>query len=243
MQVFGQVLERISSLPGVTSTGAATQLPLRGDTFNLGRGYVREGDPATSASEGNANFLTVTPTYFDTMQIPLKAGRRFTERDTNDKDKVVIVNETLARKLWPGESPVGRKIWVWHDEKFHREIVGVVGNVQQAGSGWGNFGPIAPVPCIYIPVSQTTSAFLALVHTWFEPSWAVRSTLPTLAPRIRDAIESVDPELSIARGCTSCRSARRCASFWTWRVRHRRKRSSSGAPPELWRVGLLAAVR
>ncbi|HEU4875154.1 MAG TPA: ABC transporter permease [Pyrinomonadaceae bacterium] len=130
LQVFRQVVERIIGLPGVASAGAVSQLPLRGDTFNLGRGYLREGDPATSEAAGNANFVTVTPTYFDTMQIPLKAGRGFTERDTNDAPKVMIVNETLARKLWPGENPVGRKIWVWYDEKFYREIVGVVGDTR-----------------------------------------------------------------------------------------------------------------
>lgn len=130
LQVYRQVVERIIGLPGVASAGAVSQLPLRGDTFNLGRGYLREGDPATSEAAGNANFVTVTPTYFDTMQIPLKAGRGFTERDTNDAPKVMIVNETLARKLWPGENPVGRKIWVWHDEKFYREIVGVVGDTR-----------------------------------------------------------------------------------------------------------------
>ncbi len=130
LQVYRQVVERIIGLPGVASAGAVSQLPLRGDTFNLGRGYLREGDPATSEAAGNANFVTVTPTYFDTMQIPLKAGRGFTERDTNDAPKVMIVNETLARKLWPGENPVGRKIWVWYDEKFYREIVGVVGDTR-----------------------------------------------------------------------------------------------------------------
>ena len=130
LQVYRQVIERISGVPGVASAGAVTQLPLRGDNFNLGRGYLREGDPQTSEAAGNANWLTVTPTYFDTMQIPLKAGRSFTERDTNDAPKVMMVNETLARKLWPGESPVGRKIWVWYDEKFFREIIGVVGDTR-----------------------------------------------------------------------------------------------------------------
>jgi len=130
LQVYRQLIERISGVPGVASAGAVTQLPLRGDTFNLGRGYLREGDPQTSEAAGNANFLSVTPAYFDTMQIQLKAGRGFTERDTNDAPKVMIVNETMARKLWPGENPVGRKIWVWYDEKFFREIVGVVADTR-----------------------------------------------------------------------------------------------------------------
>ena len=184
VQIYGQVLERISSLPGVASAGAVLSLPLRADTFNLGRGYVREGDPATSAAEGNANFLTVTPTYFATMQIPLKAGRRFTERDTNDKDKVVIVNETMARKLWPGESPVGRKIWVWHDEKFHREIVGVVGDTRVSLDNEAESQ-------MYVPFAQDSG--------WGSLSLVVRTNgEPTaLAGAVRNEIRAVDKAMLI----------------------------------------------
>jgi putative ABC transport system permease protein len=184
VQVYGQVLERISSLPGVASAGAVLSLPLRAETFNLGRGYVREGDPATSAAEGNANFLTVTPTYFDTMQIPLKAGRRFTERDTNDKDKVVIVNETMARKLWPGESPVGRKIWVWHDETFHREIVGVVGDTRASLDTEAESQ-------MYVPFAQDAG--------WGSLSLVVRTNgEPTaLAGAVRNQIKAVDKGMVI----------------------------------------------
>jgi putative ABC transport system permease protein len=184
VQVYKQVLERIRSLPGVASAGAILSLPLRGDTFNLGRGYVREGDPATAASEGNANFLTVTPSYFDTMQIPLKAGRRFTESDTIDKDKVVIVNDTLARKLWPGESPIGRKLWVWHDEKFHREIVGVVGDTRA-------FLDNEAESQLYVPFAQDANwgSLSVVVRTNGEPT--------ALAGAVRNQIKAVDKGMLI----------------------------------------------
>jgi putative ABC transport system permease protein len=184
VQVYGQVLERIRSLPGVASAGAVLSLPLRGDTFNLGRGYLREGDPATSEAEGNANFLAVTPTYFETMQIPLKAGRRFTERDTIDKEKVVIVNETMARKLWPGESPVGRKIWVWHDEKFHREIVGVVGDTRMSLDSEAESQ-------IYVPFAQDAG--------WGSLSLVLRTNgdPAALAGPVRNEIRAVDKGLII----------------------------------------------
>src|SRR2546425_7972493 len=183
-QVYRQVVERISSLPGVASAGAISQLPLRGDTFNLGRGYLREGDPATSEAEGNANFLSVTPTYLDTMQIPLKAGRGFTERDTNDKPKVIIVNETMARKLWPGESPVGRRIWVWHDEKFHREIVGVVGDTRVSLDTEAESQ-------MYVPFAQDAG--------WGSLSLVVRTNgEPTaLAGAVRNEIRAIDKVMLI----------------------------------------------
>ena len=179
VQVFGQVVERISGLPGVASAGAVSQLPLRGDTFNLGRGYLREGDPQTSEAAGNANFLTVTPTYFDTMQTPVKAGRAFTERDTNDAPKVMIVNETMARKLWPGESPVGRKIWVWYDEKFFREIVGVVGDTRLSLDAEAESQ-------MYVPLSQDSgwSTLSFVVRTNGEPA--------ALTGAVRNEIRAVD---------------------------------------------------
>ncbi|HEX7294720.1 MAG TPA: FtsX-like permease family protein, partial [Pyrinomonadaceae bacterium] len=184
VQVFQQFVERISGVPGVSSVGAVSQLPLRGDTFNLGRGYLREGDPATSEASRNANFLTVTPTYFETMQIPIKAGRGFTDRDTNDAPKVMIVNETMARKLWPGESPVGRKIWVWYDEKFQREIVGVVGDTRLSLDSEAESQ-------MYVPLAQDPG--------WGTLSFAIRTNgEPTdLAGIVRNEIRSVDKAVLI----------------------------------------------
>ena len=189
VQVYGQVLERISNLPGVASAAAVLSLPLRADTFNLGRGYLREGDPATSEAARNANFLTVTPAYFDTMQIPLKAGRGFTEQDTNDAPKVVIVNETMARQLWPGESPVGRKIWVWYDEKFPREIVGVVGDTRASLDTEAESQ-------MYVPFAQDAGwgSLSLVVRTKGEPT--------ALAGAVRNAVKAVDKGLVIYNGKT-----------------------------------------
>ena len=82
-----------------------------------------------------------------------------------------------------------------------REIVGVVGDTQQGAAGWGNFGPISPLPCIYVPVSQTSSGFVTMVHTWFQPSWAVRASGPVsaLLPALERAIQNVDAQLPIAK--------------------------------------------
>jgi putative ABC transport system permease protein len=152
-QLLGQMLERLRNLPGVQSTGAVLSLPLGGDTFNVGRSYIREGRPATPEESVNAAYLAATPEYFQTLQIPLIAGRAFNDRDNEQSPKVLIVNETMARQLWPGESPLGRRVTIWRDEKFAREIVGVVGDTRasldtEAGlqmyvpyaqdSGWGS---------------------------------------------------------------------------------------------------------
>jgi putative ABC transport system permease protein len=113
------------------------------------------------------------------MQIPVKAGRGFTALDTNDAPKVMIVNETLARKLWPGESPVGRKIWVWYDEKFFREIVGVVGDTRLSLDAEAESQ-------MYIPFAQDAgwSTLSLVVRTNGEPT--------NLAGAIRNEIRAVD---------------------------------------------------
>ena len=129
-QFFEHVIDQVKAIPGVQSAGATLSLPLRGDTFNVGRGLVLEGHPMTPDEAVNSMYLAVTPGYFQTLQIPLKAGRTFTDQDNMQGTKVVIVNETLARKLWPGESPIGRRFTIYRDETFPREVVGVVGDTK-----------------------------------------------------------------------------------------------------------------
>ena len=131
-QIFRQLVDKVKTVPGVQDAGAILSLPLGGDTFNLGRGVLLEGRPPVAEEATSAAHLTVTPDYFRTLNIPLKEGRLFTDHDNAESPKVVIVNETMARKLWPGQSPVGRRFSIWRDEKFSREVVGVVGDTKQS---------------------------------------------------------------------------------------------------------------
>jgi putative ABC transport system permease protein len=131
-QFFDRLIDQVKATPGVQSAGATLSLPLGGDTFNVGRSLILEGHPMTPDQAVVAMYLAVTRDYFQTVQIPLKAGRTFTDQDNMQNTKVVIVNETLARKLWPGESPIGRRFTIYRDEKFPREVVGVVGDTKGA---------------------------------------------------------------------------------------------------------------
>jgi len=90
-------------------------LPLGGDTFNVGRSYIREGRPFTPEESTAATYLAATPNYFRTLQIPLVAGRVFSDQDTDQTTKVLIVNETMAGRLWPGGRgiPEWRARWRW----------------------------------------------------------------------------------------------------------------------------------
>ncbi|HEV2836016.1 MAG TPA: ABC transporter permease, partial [Pyrinomonadaceae bacterium] len=122
-QIYKQLMEQLKTVPGVQAAGATLSLPLGADDFNLGRGVLLEGRPATSEAQSNAMYLSVTPDYFRALEIPLKEGRIFTDYDNLDSTKVVIVNETMARQQWPGQSPVGRRFSIWRDENFVREVV------------------------------------------------------------------------------------------------------------------------
>ena len=178
-QIYKQLIESVRATPGVQSAGLVLSLPLGGDSFNVGRGVIREGRPMTPDEQTNAQHLPVSPDYFQTLQIPLKAGRLFTDQDTLQSTKVAIVNETMARALWPNENPIGRRFIVWRDEKFAREVVGVVGDTK------GSLDE-EPGQQMYVPYAQDP--------TWGSLSLVVRTTgEPTaLAGSVREAIRAVE---------------------------------------------------
>jgi hypothetical protein len=170
----------------------------------LNNGMRRVDGPDVDApGEGKiTNESYVTPGFFETLKVPVRQGRAFTDADTASSPLVAVVNEAfVARYFKKDPSVIGRHLASGKDV---REIVGVVGNIQQGSAGWGNFEPISPLPCLYLPVSQTSSGFLTLVHTWFQPSWAIRTSLPleTVVPRIREVLQGVDPHLPIAQVST-----------------------------------------
>jgi len=181
-QFYRQAVDRLKSLPGVQSVGAVLTLPLGGDTFDVGRGYICEGRPETPEEARSAAYLVVTPDYFRAMQIPLLSGRPLTDQDTNETAKVLVVNETMAKQLWPGESPVGRRLHIWRDEKFSREIVGVVGDVKVSLDEPAE-------PQMYVPYAQDA--------TWQGLSFVIRTNKDpmSLAAAARNEIRSLDKSI------------------------------------------------
>jgi putative ABC transport system permease protein len=178
-QMYKQVIDRVKATAGVQSVGAVLVLPLGGDTLDLWRGVIPEGRPMTPEEDSDAQYFVATPDYFQTLQIPLKAGRAFTDQDNSQSTKVAIINETMARRLWPGQNPIGRRFTIWRDEKFPREVVGVVGDTKssldkEAGQQ------------MYVPHAQDLS--------WANLRLVVRTTgEPTaLAGSVREAVRSVD---------------------------------------------------
>jgi putative ABC transport system permease protein len=125
---FNRALEGLRALPGVSSVGAATIFPLSGsDTFYSFRQLGKP--PVPSGQEPSAMYYGVAPGYFETLHIPLKAGRYLTAADSANASKVMVISESLAHKFYPNQNPIGQRIAIGGGPGNGSEIVGVVGNV------------------------------------------------------------------------------------------------------------------
>ncbi|HXO20335.1 MAG TPA: ABC transporter permease [Thermoanaerobaculia bacterium] len=123
---FDDLLSRLAALPGAKSAAAVAPLPLSGNQISLA--VLPVGRPARPGEKRSANWRTVSAGYFRTMGIPLLRGRAFDRRD-GPSARAMIVNQTMARREWPGEDPLGKRVTIgWND--ITCEVVGVVGDVR-----------------------------------------------------------------------------------------------------------------
>jgi predicted permease len=177
---FTEALHRVMEIPGVEGAGLSDSLPLG---HNRSWGVAAKGVQYTPQNYPNGFPRIISDGYFHAMGIPLKAGRDFTERDTKGALNVIIINETLAKNLWPGEDPIGKIVRADNPE---RTVVGVVGDVHHMAleEGSGNE--------FYIPMRQT--------QDYGTVDLVVRTSLPTaeLAPRLREALRPIEPDLPTA---------------------------------------------
>jgi putative ABC transport system permease protein len=179
---YDQLQERVQSLPGVTGVGMVNRLPLQGGNttrFNV------EGDPVPPpGQETEANIRTVNETYFQTLGVPITAGRAFDARDTANGPQVVMINKTAADRIFAGRDPIGRRLVYAGVQAPPIQIVGVVGDVKIGGLD----DAIRPV--LYYPYRQDNDNGTNLV---------VRTTAdPTaLAGAIRDAVHGLEPNVAI----------------------------------------------
>jgi hypothetical protein len=147
------------------------------------------------------NLSYITPGYVEALRLPIRKGRAFADSDQADSPPVAIVNEEFVLRYYKGQDVVGLHIAV---AGARREIVGVAANARGTSSGLGGDGsPLITPFVVYVPAAQTTGGKmnLKLLHTWFSPSWVVRSSAPVagLADGIRQSIAAVDPMLPIAK--------------------------------------------
>ena len=131
-QFFDQVLQRVRALPGVKSAGAIDDLPLAGGS---NQPVAVEGRPVVPMSEQpEVSVRVITPGYLEAMRIPVLQGRDITATDTADSGSVVVVSQSMAKQLWPNQSPIGRHLKLTFYPDKDREVVGVVGDVKQTDS-------------------------------------------------------------------------------------------------------------
>jgi putative ABC transport system permease protein len=147
---YREILERVKTLPGVLSAGAITDLPLTGagssTSFSIKERASENQRPLTE-------YRVVTPDYFSTMRIPLLRGRYFNEADGEKHSGVTIINETMARRFFPGQDPLGNHLAL-SGPPDEREIVGVVADVKHNGLD------TEVKPESYIPYYQTSPSYL-----------------------------------------------------------------------------------
>ncbi|MBA2340500.1 MAG: ABC transporter permease [Pyrinomonadaceae bacterium] len=181
---FQTILQRVKALPGVETAGATNLLPLGNrDTFNT---FNIEGrPPAAPGARTAARDARITPDYFRAMNIPLRRGRDFTERDASGSPPVIMINEAFARKYFKGEDPLGKRMLLDDDEgnpEPPREIVGVVGNTHHSSLD-AEESEEYYVPFLQIPDRQME---LVVRSSASEPS--------ALAPAVRNAIKEADKD-------------------------------------------------
>ena len=177
-QVFKRLQDSVQAIPGVQSAGGVASIPLRGDNFGVGTFVTLEGRQRTLDESTNVKHLPVTGDYFQTLRIPLKSGRLFTDQDNSQSTKVAILNEKLVRQLWPNENPIGRRFMMW-DEDFLREVVGVVGDTKEELDE-------DAINQMYIPYAQDAN--------WDSQTFVVRTAGEpgAMAGSVREAIRAVD---------------------------------------------------
>jgi putative ABC transport system permease protein len=185
-----ELARRARALPGVRDAALVRQLPLTQPSWSSS--FVAAGWPAGRAGM-EVLHREVSPGYFRTMRVPLRAGRDFTDADRADATNVVLVNDVLARSWFPGEDPVGQRIAfddVPDSTSIWRTIVGVVGSERQGGIAG------EPRPEIFAPVAQDRSPGMTLVvRARCQPS---DDCAPArLAPALRRLIAELDPGLAL----------------------------------------------
>jgi putative ABC transport system permease protein len=184
---FTDVLARVSAVPGVDSAAAVSFLPLAG--LGIGTSFHRLDKPTPEPGQLSGTAVKpVTPNFFKTMGIPLRAGRDFGAADTVDSPHVAIVSEDLVRQQYPNEDPLGKRLNVSigrAEGGMNVEIVGVVGDIKMVTLD----GTIAPA--VYIPHTQLPIGVMTfVVKTTLEPT--------SLTSSVAAAVREVDPNLPLA---------------------------------------------
>ena len=165
---------RIESLPGVTAAAITCCVPLQG---GFGLPFIIEGRPLTNGPyHGGATWLTMSPHYFDVFRIPLISGRVFTDQDNGAADRVVVINQALAKEYWPKGDALGARISIGKGvgpefDEPPRQIIGIVADVREGALSR------PPDQIMYVPFAQVNDGIIALNNRISPLTWVVRTKL------------------------------------------------------------------
>lgn len=171
-QLVRDSVQRVDTLPGVVAAGSTCCLPLE---VGPGLPFIVVGRPlGNSPSHGRADWASVSPDYFNVLGIPILRGRGFSDRDDAAAPPVVIINQAMARQVWPHEDPLTARLLIGKGmgpifEDVDRQVVGIVGDVHDAGLNRN------PGPAVYLPVSQVPDKITALSARVYPIAWVVRT--------------------------------------------------------------------
>ncbi len=181
-----QITDSVRHVPGVLSASAVSALPVSGGGYYLGRVFLATGVPDPPAGKDTFGAWNVAqPGYFRTMGIQVLRGRDFDERDGEKSTPVIIISEGMAREMFPGQDPIGKRIRSWRDENVYREIVGIARDTRYYGL------TDKPANTVYVPHRQDAWRTMVLTARTKTDPYA-------LLPSIRGAIRAHDPKLTIA---------------------------------------------
>ncbi len=191
---YRELMRQIAAIPGVDAAGGINHLPLAGDLWNFS--FHVEGQPiARAGEEPTAVYRAVMPGYFETMRLPIVAGRGIGADDAAARPPVIVVNETLARRQWPGESPIGKRLTL--GDPTNPEWLTVIGVVKDAvREGW----TAAPAAETYVPILQSRLHLENPSPAFGYLTLVIRShlTAPAVGTAVRQVVASLDRDVPVS---------------------------------------------
>ncbi len=181
--------QRLNAIPGIEASASVSCLPM---DSNVGMNFFVVGRPVDDPLRNIVDWVSASAGYFDLFRIPILRGRDFTDRDVAGAPGVVLINETMAKKYWPKEDPVGQQIVIGKGvgpeyEEPPRQIIGIVGDTHNNGLGQ------EPRPVMIVPQAQVTDGMTALTARMRPVTWVVRTHtdphqfIPAVSEQLRQA--------------------------------------------------------
>jgi putative ABC transport system permease protein len=181
-----ELLHQLSGLPGVSAAGLTHRMPLVRDSVLR---LIVEGRPPVAKGDlPNTNYYAVTPDYLRAFGTPVIRGRGFTEQDREDSVRVALINETFARKFFPGEDPIGQRIQITNGDEAWREVVGIVRNVRSESQGIDH----ESIPQSYEPYYQQPNESLYVVLRF-------TGDVGVLTSAVRRTVANLDHDLPVTQ--------------------------------------------